>query len=149
MNEKLFSSSSRWSGVKTSKDTVKRFKRRKNEKRKIKQKARWEFLLSFYGWSQEECGRKYTFSLSYCSLSPRTEFHPRERLPSLLQQPASSHKQIAFKSYTRLWTNCSAILTTLSICLLLDSFRLLSSKFFLPSKERRKIAENSICWIFS
>lgn len=34
----------------------------------------------FYGWSQGECGGKYTFILYTILRSSQTEFHPRERL---------------------------------------------------------------------
>lgn len=152
-----------WSGVKTRKDTVKRFKRWKEKK--IRQKI--SLILLFYGWSQEECGRKYTFSLLYCSRSSQTVFHPWERLTTSRRKPlpvTSSMGKFIQIFRMLLYLHIVHSTTSLPVCFVFTPptsscivyvftplfFCEIFPPIFLPFRVPRtkNIAENSICDTF-
>lgn len=111
----------------------------KRRSTKIRQK---DFSFLFYGWSQEECGRKYTFSLSSSS---QTTFHPWERRSPSQLLPYIPHTTIPVAVANLFKFVCiikvpATTLSLLSVCLVYllrfhSHAKNISSKLFLPLDE--------------
>lgn len=121
MNEELFLCAPRSllqalrsSGVKTSRGFVERFKQARNKTKGGR--ILLSVLLHFYGWSQEECGRKYTFSLDIIlsvlelnfTLESVFSFVARKEFAFLSFPPApvpfQAHPIICIRNLRRLWS---------------------------------------------